>query len=233
MATRRLLALALALVAPAAAQAQALQCRLPSQIDAPAPPTPDGARRVLPIAGYTLALTWSPEFCRARRDRPANTLQCGGKLGRFGFVLHGLWPESTPGTWPQWCANTPVPVEAVRSALCLTPSTELIAHEWAKHGSCMARSPGGYFRAGGALFQSLRFPDMMRLSRQPGLTAGDLRRALIRGTPALRPAMIRIKANPRGWLEEMHICYGRDFMPARCAGQGLGDNAALKVWRGS
>lgn len=225
--------IALGVLHGASAQAQALQCRVPSAVEAPALPAPDGPRRVLPIAGYTLALSWSPEFCRTRRDRPANAMQCSGRMGRFGFVLHGLWPESTPGTWPQWCANTPVPVQAVRSALCLTPSAELIAHEWAKHGSCMARSPGGYFRAGGALVQSLRYPDMMRLSRQQGLTAGDLRTALMRGTPSLRPAMIRIKANPRGWLEEMHICYGRDFMPAPCADRGLSDQDALKIWRGS
>ncbi len=225
--------LMLGLMPGAAAQAQALQCQVPSQIEAPALPRPDGPRRVLPISGYTLALTWSPEFCRARGDLPANAMQCGGRMGRFGFVLHGLWPESGPGTWPQWCANTAVPAQTVRSALCLTPSAGLIAHEWAKHGSCMARSPGGYFRAGGALFQSLRFPDMMRLSRQPGLTAGDLRGAIIRGTPSLRPAMIRIRANPRGWLEEMHVCYGRDFLPAACADQGLENESKLKIWRGS
>jgi len=225
--------LALGILHGASAKAQALQCRLPDRIDAPALPSPDGPRRVLPISGYTLALTWSPEFCRARGDRPDNVLQCGGKMGRFGFVLHGLWPESMPGTWPQWCANTPVTPQTVRSALCLTPSADLIAHEWAKHGSCMARSPGGYFRAGGALFQSLRFPDMMRLSRQPGLTAGDLRSAMVRGTPALRPAMIRIKANGRGWLEEMHLCYGREFLPAPCADRGLDDGAPLKIWRGA
>jgi len=231
--TLRVALIALGVLHGVSAKAQALQCRVPSQIAAPALPRPDGPRRVLPISGYTLALTWSPEYCRARRDRPANALQCGGQMGRFGFVLHGLWPESTPGTWPQWCAITPVPAPAVRGALCLTPSTDLIAHEWAKHGSCMARSPGGYFRAGGALVQSLRFPDMARLSRQPGLTAGDLRRALIRGTASLRPGMIRIKANPRGWLEEMHICYGKDFMPAPCMDRGADDGEALKIWRGA
>ena len=223
---------ALGLLHVASVHAQALQCRVPNSVVAPAPSRPDGPRRVLPVSGYTMALSWSPEFCRTRRDRPANALQCGDTMGRFGFILHGLWPESAPGSWPQWCASTPVTAQTVRGALCLTPSAELIAHEWAKHGSCMARSPDGYFRAGSALFGTLRFPNMMRLSRQQGLTAGDLRGAMIRGVPSLKPAMIRIKANRRGWLEEMHICYGREFLPVACADVGLSDRDALKIWRG-
>ena len=222
----------LGLLQGASAHAQALQCRVPNIVEAPAPAQPDGPRRVLPIAGYTLALSWSPEFCRTRRDQPANAAQCSGRMGRFGFILHGLWPESAPGTWPQWCSNAPVSAQTARSALCLTPSTDLIAHEWAKHGSCMARSPDGYFRAGGALLGTLRFPDMARLSRQQGLTARDLRSAMIRGVPSLKPAMIRIKSNRRGWLKEMHICYGREFLPVACADGGLGDGEPLRIWRG-
>jgi len=152
-------------------------------------------------------------------------------MGRFGFVLHGLWPESGPGRWPQWCAAKPVPVETVRRNACLTPSPRLMAHEWAKHGSCMARTPEGYFRAAAALMRPLKFPDMAQLSRKEGLTAGDLRRALIESTPFLPLAGIRVKANARGWLQEVHLCYGADFMPTACADKGTDNDAPLKIWR--
>ena len=97
----------------------------------------------------------------------------------------------------------------------------------------MARSPEGYFKAGATLFGSLRFPDMIGLSRRPGLTAGDLRAALRKGTPFLPAHAIRISANGRGWLQEMRICYGKDFMPAPCADRGADDRETLKIWRGS
>lgn len=228
---RRAAAAVLALVPASPALAQAWQCHAPATVEVPPLPTPDGPRRVLPITGYTLALTWSPEFCRAHGGENDHALQCDGKLGRFGFVLHGLWPESTPGTWPQWCAAAPVPQRTVRGALCLTPSPRLIVHEWAKHGSCMARGPTGYFHAAAALFASLSFPDLAMLSRKDGLVAGDLRRAIVEATPALRPEAIRIKANPPGWLEEMHVCYSKDFLPAPCADRGVADDAPLKIWR--
>lgn len=225
------LAAPLALLLAGTAHAQALQCHVPQNVEAPALPTPDGPRRVMPVTSYTLALSWSPEFCKNRHDDPASASQCSGRMGRFGFILHGLWPEGTPGNWPQWCAAKPVEAEVVRRNLCLTPSPQLIVHEWAKHGSCMARSPDRYFRAGSALMRSLAFPDMARLSRQEGLTAGDLRKALREATPFLPAAAIRVKANPRGWLQEVHLCYGRNFFPAACDDMGLPDDAELKIWR--
>ncbi|GEN99509.1 ribonuclease T(2) [Novosphingobium sediminis] len=224
--------LAAALALPALAHAEVPQCRLPPAVAAPALPAPDGPRRVLPIAGYTLALSWSPEYCRTRARDPRAAFQCGGKLGRFGFILHGLWPESTPGNWPQWCPATPLSAETVRRNLCMTPSPDLIAHEWAKHGACMASSPEGYFRSGADLLRAVRLPDMIRLSRQPGLTAGDLRAAFSAATPSIPAAAIRIRANGRGWLDEVHICYGKDLRPASCADQGAADTAPLKIWRG-
>ena len=232
MKLRGLLASAL-LALPLAAQAQALQCRLPPQIEAPALPQPDGPRRALPIRGYTLALSWSPEFCRSHQRDDRSALQCSGQMGRFGFILHGLWPESEPSRWPQWCSDKPIAAETLRRNLCITPSPFLLTHEWAKHGSCMARSPEGYFKAGAALFGSLRFPDMAGLSRRPNFTAGDLRVAMRKATPFLPMSAINIQANGRGWLEEVHVCYDNGFMPAACADPGAEDSAALKIERGS
>ncbi|HEU4652097.1 MAG TPA: ribonuclease T, partial [Croceibacterium sp.] len=83
---------ALALL-PATAHAQAYQCHMPQgPVGVPAVPR-DGPVRQAPVTGYTLALTWSPEFCRTRAAAAVNDRQCSGRFGRFGFVVHGLWPE--------------------------------------------------------------------------------------------------------------------------------------------
>ena len=83
---------------PCLAQAQAFQCSLPADVTVPriAPEEP----RRLPVTGYTLALSWAPEFCRFRADEKRHARQCSGREGRFGFTVHSLWPESGR-SWPQ------------------------------------------------------------------------------------------------------------------------------------
>lgn len=231
------LAAALLLAAPAAATAQAYQCRVPATV--PAARAETGQPRRMPIAGYTLALSWSPEFCRGRERNPEERLQCSGAMGRFGFVLHGLWPEGTRG-YPQYCRHVPPPPPAVvRGQLCRTPDVALIAHEWAKHGSCMARRPEGYFRVANILADSLRYPAMERLSRdgetQPGsLTAGKLRAAFAAANPGRPANSFGLRLSERGWLREVLVCMDRRFRPKRCpaAQAGVRDATTVKIWRG-
>ena len=83
------------LAAPLPALAQAYQCRAPERIELPKPILPDGPARNTRITGYSLAISWSPEFCRGgKAAKDSSNYQCNGAIGRFGFVLHGLWPES-------------------------------------------------------------------------------------------------------------------------------------------
>jgi len=37
-----------------------------------------------------------------------------------------------------------------------------------------------------------------------------------------------------GWLQELRLCYGRDFRPAACprGKSGASDGEPLKIWRG-
>lgn len=231
-----LLMLGLAL-APAPLLAQAYQCRMPERLS-PLPQDKrgrDAVRRVVPIAGYTLALSWSPEYCRGREDDKAQALQCSRRFGEFGFVLHGLWPEGRTATYPQYCASPPsaVPLSVVRQNLCAMPSQRLIQHQWDKHGSCMARDPARYFQTATRLYQSVKLPDMERLSRR-ALTQGMLKREIARLNPGMPATAIVLKANGRGWLQEVRLCLGLDYRPRACPAhvrQPRGD-APLKIWRG-
>jgi ribonuclease T2 len=228
----RTLALALALLAhPVAANAQAYQCSVPQRLDPPREVRQDGPSRRVAIAGYTLAVSWSPEFCH--NDKVS--MQCSGRNGRFGFVLHGLWPEARSGPPPQWCSLTPRPSPAlIRQNLCMTPVPWLLEHEWAKHGSCITRTPEAYFRTSSILWRSLRWPDADQLSRQQGLTVGDLRRAFAASNPDWRERRVGVELSRNGFLRELRLCYDRRFMPADCGRRSFGppDSAALKIWRG-
>ncbi len=220
----------------ATAHAQPFQCRAPQgPLSIPAI-APDGPERRMAISGYSLALSWSPEFCRSRAGRPEHRIQCAGRNGRFGLVVHGLWPEGAAGRWPQWCATRRrLDERTARAHLCMMPSSRLMAHEWAKHGSCMVRTPQSYLKVTAILWNSLRLPDLDRLSRQEGLTAGTIRQAFADANgPHWTPAMVGIETSRNGWLEELRLYYGRDFMPRTCDRKRIGppDATPLKIWRG-
>ncbi|MCL6250018.1 ribonuclease T [Altererythrobacter sp. KTW20L] len=231
------LAAAMLSLMPGTALAQAYQCAVPAASAPLSVPQveQDGPTRLMPVAGYTLALSWSPEFCRTREDSARNARQCSGQDGRFGFIVHGLWPNGRGESWPQWCPTSRQPgPAALRQNLCMTPDTRLLAHEWAKHGSCMVGTPETYFSVTRVLWNSLRFPDFDRLSRREGLTAGAIREAFADANPHWEAEHVGLKVNERGWLEEMRLCYDRRFRPARCTPRRYGpeDGAAVRIWRG-
>jgi ribonuclease T2 len=222
------------------ASAQAWQCRAPKFLPRPALELPEaGQARRIPVAGYVLALSWSREQCRARERDPAMRFQCSGDIGDFGFVLHGLWPEAKSSSYPQYCRSVGVlPRKIVAQNICMTPSPQLLQHEWAKHGTCMAKTPEAYFGAARLLFNAIAFPDMQRLSQQvergTPLTAAGLAAAFAEINDGLPTTAIKVKTSRKGWLEGFNICLGKDFRPRRCPSftRGAADAAPIKVWRG-
>ena len=63
---------------------------------------------------------------------------------------------------------------------------------------------------------------------------GNLRSAFVLANPDWRREMVGIELSGNGWLREVRLCYGRDFMPKACERGKLGapDSAPLKIWRG-
>ena len=229
-----LIALAM-LAAPQLAGAQTLQCSAPMATQSIRPDLPSDSQpvRVLPIGGYTLAITWSPQYCRDPKGD--SRFQCGSG-NRFGFTLHGLWPDGVGKDWPQYCRPTAIlPQPVVRRHICATPSAQLMQHEWAKHGTCMAGySPPRYFTQSNGLYHRLRFPDMNALSHRSALTAGDLASAVAAANRGMTADMMRVTATRDGWLDEIWICLNKAFRYSRCPAHqgGLQPGAPIKIWRG-
>jgi ribonuclease T2 len=221
---------------PSMALAQAQQCAVPSRLPPSHAegPTAKDPRRQMPIGGYTLAVTWSPEHC-AGSINTDDAFQCGADGtggGRFGFALHGLWPDGAGKSWPQYCRPAaPLPPAVIRAHLCSTPSAQLIQHEWAKHGTCMKDSPTRFFARSRALYRKLRFPDMGMLAQRRGLGVGDVATAIAAVNPGLRADMMRINATRDGWLSEVWFCLNLRFAPVRCpAGQnGMKPDEPVKI----
>lgn len=224
------------LLVPAPALAQSYACAVPSALPQLRPDLPSASqpRRVLPIGGYTLAISWSPEFCRSHSGDGSAAFQCAGR-NRFGFVLHGLWPDGLGKDWPQYCrAAGLLPETVVSRALCATPSAQLLQHEWAKHGTCIpGADPASYFERSTALYTRLRYPAMAALSHRP-LTAGALASAIARANPGLRATGMRITTRAGGWLDEVWICLDRRFRYRTCPAHqgGVATQARVRIWRG-
>lgn len=233
----RTLFVAAALLVPGIAQAQAYRCSVPADVPRVRPEFASASepKRNIPIGSYTLAITWAPQYCHDNADKPSASFQCGSG-NRFGFTLHGLWPDGTGRTWPQYCrAADIVPQPVIKAQMCATPSAQLIQHEWAKHGTCMPGfQPARYFQHATGLYSKLRYPDMESLSRGT-LTAGRFAAAMAAVNPGLKADMMRVTANRQGWLDEVWICLDTRFRYRRCGvhAGGLKAGAPLKIWRGA
>lgn len=174
---------------------------------------------------YVLAMTWSPEWCRERAAQPSEKLQC--RDNSFGFVLHGLWPSATKGAHPRYCNSAPpLSVQAVRRNLCMTPSSELLQHEWAAHGTCGWTDADGYYDQARQLWMRFRRPE----PTASFLNAGSLRSAFEQLNPGLKADAIQVRVSTDNRLLEVGICLNKAFEPRQCpGGVGTPDNVFLRI----
>ena len=227
-----LTAATLTLLTPAALHAQVQGCTIPDTLPTPHKegPTEKEPKRIMPISGYTLAISWSPAFCTGAGNFGGD-FQCDSRNGNFGFTLHGLWPDGAGKSWPQYCRPASVlPKKILRQNICVTPSAQLLQHEWAKHGTCMTRRPEDYFNRSRAMYLKLGFPDMRALTKDGPVSVGELSSAFAAATPGLRSSMLRVTGHA-GYLSEVWICLDRQYRYTSCpmGSGGLPSHAKLRV----
>lgn len=197
------------------------QCRLPSRIEVA--PCPDAAReesrgRKGDFDHYVLSFSWSPAFCAGPGGRRA-TMQC--RDNRFGWVVHGLWPqyaERRAGQlWPQYCGRVdPVPEAVLRKHLCSSPDPRLMQCEWAKHGSCSDfTDAAGYYAAIEILRAKLVLPEP-KDGQAPATFETAV--AMANAKVGLERRHLRAIGDGGGGMRELRVCVSRDlvrFVPCR------------------
>jgi ribonuclease T2 len=169
---------------------------------------------------YVLSLSWSPAFCLAS----PGAAECSGPR-RFGFIVHGLWPQNEHG-WPEHCdVHRQVPDEVVHGIVDLMPAPGLVYHEWAAHGTCSGLEPAQFFAlvrrayASVAIPQELSRPSQGTIEQSPAAVAG----AFLHASPRLAAQSVVVtcsgQSTPR--LREVRICLDRDLTPRACSADVL------------
>jgi ribonuclease T2 len=168
---------------------------------------------------YLLSLSWSPAFCLTKPDAP----ECAAQK-RYGFIVHGLWPQYERG-WPQHCAsNAQVSDTVVSSLTDVMPSRELIYHEWSTHGSCSGLDPEAYFGKVKQAFNSIAVPKEMQSPHQQIEQSPPIIASAFQGANPQLPArsvVVTCSRQTAPRLREVHVCLDRDLKPRQCSADAL------------
>jgi ribonuclease T2 len=168
---------------------------------------------------YVLALSWSPSYCAAARERAAGRAsdqQCAGRP--FSFVVHGLWPQYEQG-FPAFC-QVPAPRldrTIVGSMLDLMPSPRLIFHEWDRHGTCSGLSAHAYFETVRKARSVVKIPpDYLDLANPISVAPEEVAEAFVKINPGLSRAGLAVSCD-KTRLTEVRVCVAKDFSFRDCA----------------
>jgi ribonuclease T2 len=171
------------------------------------------------FAYYLLSLSWSPAFCLSSPD----AAECNGPR-RYGFIVHGLWPQYEKG-WPERCdVHVSVPDDVVQGIADLMPARGLVYHEWSAHGTCSGLEPSAFFalvrraRTGISIPQELSNPTQA-VEQAPGTIVS----AFLRANPRLPAQSVVVTCTGQGSprLREVHVCLDRDLAPRACSADAL------------
>ena len=164
---------------------------------------------------YLLVLSWAPEFCTTHASN-ASSSECDPQRG-FGFVVHGLWPENTDGSYPTNCAPAgPVEQNTVQHMLALMPARGLIQHEWATHGTCSGLSAREYFADIEKAFNAAQIPQEYRRPTQMiSASPSDIEQKFAAANHAPVGAF-RVSCNGRDFVA-IEVCLTKDLHYRECS----------------
>ncbi|HUI85463.1 MAG TPA: ribonuclease T2 [Candidatus Binatia bacterium] len=175
---------------------------------------------------YLLTLSWSPEFC-ATHAGSAPASECGPGH-RFGFVVHGLWPQNENGPYPRFCAPaSPVAHDTVQRLLAIMPDRSLIQHEWSEHGTCSGLDAQSYFATIEKAFANLQIPPEYRASAPSAPASPAAIEQEFAGANHAPPSAFRIACSGSHFVA-LQVCLTKDLQYRQC-GSGLRDCRAPRV----
>lgn len=222
---------AAALVGHAQAQTQVeapAQVEAPVQVEAPAQTSttvqfrPQDNRQNAPgqFDFYVLALSWSPSFCDASRERGntssrSHQAQCGARP--YAFVVHGLWPQYENG-FPDYCQQ-PSPRlnrNIVSAMLDIMPAPGLIFSQWDKHGTCSGLSARNYFETVRKARAAVKIPaEFLDLPETKSITPAELEASFIKANAGLTTEAMSVQCDSHR-LSELRICMTKDLKFRAC-----------------
>jgi ribonuclease T2 len=183
--------------------------------------SPASAQKAGDFDYYLLALSWSPSYCADDGKKGRDKLQCFSDR-RYGFVVHGLWPQYNKG-YPEYCdTNLKKPSKKlVDQMLKFSPSRGLIHHEWKKHGTCTGLSSLEYFRTAVKSFKKINRPEsLVGLDRPILKTVKQIRNELLDANPDMPSDGIIVTCR-RQKLREVRICFDKQGNFKSCSRSAL------------
>jgi ribonuclease T2 len=163
---------------------------------------------------YLLSLSWSPAFCLSE----PGAAECTGAR-RFGFIVHGLWPQFEEG-WPENCnVHEQVPDSVVSGVADIMPARGLVYHEWSAHGTCSGLHPKDFFALVRSAYGTIAIPAPLSGSTQQlEQTPAAIAAAFVHANPRLTEPSIVVICSAQGAprLREVRICLDRSLKPRAC-----------------
>ncbi len=157
---------------------------------------------------YLLNLSWSPEFCYSH----PTAAECASHPT---FVLHGLWPQNTDGTYPEKCSNSPGPADP-SSFSDIYPDQGLLEHEWSAHGTCSGLSANDFFNNARTAYRSITIPaPLAELTSQTSMPPSEIVSLFTRANPSLSPDSVAITCG-HNFLTAVEICLDKSLHPIAC-----------------
>ncbi len=157
---------------------------------------------------YLLTLSWSPEFCATH---PGSN-ECATHPG---FVVHGLWPQNTDGTYPENCSNAAGPSNP-QQYLNLIPTLSLIQHEWATHGTCSGLAPDPYFGEIRSAFHQVKIPSAFAGNNPPASAPpGAVLDQFAATNPDWPQGSLALSCG-RNYLTAVEVCLSKTLTPETC-----------------
>ncbi len=158
---------------------------------------------------YLFTLSWSPEYCHGHGSDP----ECAAS-NHFGFLVHGLWPENTNGTYPENCSTQPGPTNT--SGLQNVMPSTLINHEWTTHGTCSGLSANNYFALIETDFHAIKIPTTFVAPKSvKSWHPADIKQAFQQANPSLHPVGMAITC-PGNFLTALQVCLTKSGTPISC-----------------
>jgi ribonuclease T2 len=181
---------------------------------------------------YMLVLSWSPTHCMTA-EPGKDDMQCARRDGRrFGFILHGLWPQYEHG-YPSRCRTRwkPfVPEPVIAQMREVMPSRGLVIHEYREHGTCSGLQPGPYFTHAQQLYHRIQIPKRYQNPFDLQFVAPrEVLSDFLTANPGLKPDMIAVVCGGAGnRLREVRICMTKSGRPRAC-GEAANPHTACRA----